>query len=283
MLRTLTRYSLKRTAQKALHIKQSIQMRLRSDDAEEQEKKNIEENIKFMHEKVKANGIYTGDEGEKELESESEDDSEIEDDELREGLEEEEIDPFGKLSGNPHVKFGQERIFVRDRYGNVMTHEDFEKRGDENIRHLQVDYPERPDEASPKSAVGTGKRKKAVASASVRKGAGSILINEQQLHQFFPRLTHRAQIAEPLIMTDLVGKIDIECTVRGGGPSGKSGAVATAVAKAIRSQNPEKWPDWVEGQDRDSLSLLATSDPRRKEKKKIGRKRARKGQRYQRR
>ncbi|MEM2838605.1 MAG: 30S ribosomal protein S9 [Thermoplasmata archaeon] len=120
-----------------------------------------------------------------------------------------------------------------------------------------------------KVAVASGKRKMAIARASVTEGVGRIRINSRPLEFHEPEIA-RQKIMEPLILAgDIVKKIDIDVNVSGGGVMGQADASRTAIAKAIvgYTQDQELKRKYV-AYDR---SLLV-SDPRRKlPKKPLGR------------
>ena len=110
---------------------------------------------------------------------------------------------------------------------------------------------------------GTGRRKSSVARVRVYQGGtGSITINGRDIDDYFG-----------LAATDLVGKVDIICTVEGGGVSGQAGAIRHGVARALLSVNPEF---------RATLKAAGflTRDPRMKERKKYGLKAARRAPQF---
>ena len=116
---------------------------------------------------------------------------------------------------------------------------------------------------------GTGRRKSSVARVRVYQGGtGSITINGRDIDDYFGLDTLKMVVRQPLAATDLVGKVDIVCTVEGGGVSGQAGAIRHGVARALLSVNPEF---------RATLKAAGflTRDPRMKERKKYGLKAAR--------
>ena len=111
---------------------------------------------------------------------------------------------------------------------------------------------------------GTGRRKSSVARVRVYQGGtGSITINGRDIDDYFGLDTLKMVVRQPLAATDLVGKVDIVCTVEGGGVSGQAGAIRHGVARALLSVNPEF---------RATLKAAGflTRDPRMKERKKYG-------------
>ena len=109
-------------------------------------------------------------------------------------------------------------------------------------------------------------------SASTR-GTGSITINGRDIDDYFGLDTLKMVVRQPLAATDLVGKVDIICTVEGGGVSGQAGAIRHGVARALLSVNPEF---------RATLKAAGflTRDPRMKERKKYGLKAARRAPQF---
>jgi small subunit ribosomal protein S9 len=116
---------------------------------------------------------------------------------------------------------------------------------------------------------GTGRRKSAVARVRLRDGSGKIQINDRDVENFFSEDQHRSNVVAPLIVTKMEGKVDIFVNVDGGGISGQSGAVLLGISRALKELNPE-----FDRVLRDNGFL--TRDSREVERKKYGRKKARK-------
>lgn len=114
----------------------------------------------------------------------------------------------------------------------------------------------------------TGKRKYAIARAWVEPGAPEITVNGRTLEQYFPLLSHRAQIEAPLDVTNTLGQFRITASVCGGGGTGQAGALRHAIARALVRLNP----DFRGALKKDGF---LTRDPRVKERKKYGQKGAR--------
>lgn len=114
----------------------------------------------------------------------------------------------------------------------------------------------------------TGHRKNATARVWLSPGTGQIIINRRQADDYLGRKTLEMIIQEPFEVTDTVGKFDVMAVVMGGGVSGQAGAIRHGISKALTVANPEL---------RTVLRRLGylTRDPRVKERKKYGRKRAR--------
>ena len=120
---------------------------------------------------------------------------------------------------------------------------------------------------------GTGRRKTAVAQVRLLPGNGAIIINGVPHEELFPRLEHRQAILQPLLVTDNVSKYNAVVKVAGGGISGQSGAISHGIARALVRANENLKPILRQ-------NGLLTRDPRIKERKKVGLKRARKAPQY---
>jgi small subunit ribosomal protein S9 len=120
---------------------------------------------------------------------------------------------------------------------------------------------------------GTGRRKNAIARVWIKAGSGSITVNGRKSDDYFCRATLSALVNAPMKCVDLENRLDIVATAKGGGVSGQAGALAHGIARAIIEMDPTL---------RSPLRRLGhlTRDPRVKERKKYGRKRARRGFQY---
>jgi small subunit ribosomal protein S9 len=119
----------------------------------------------------------------------------------------------------------------------------------------------------------TGRRKRAVARASLRPGTGQFTINGKTLEAYFPTDASQKVVAEPLFVTETRETYDIAATIHGGGTSGQAGALRMAIARSLVEIDPES---------RNTLKTagLLTRDPRKKESKKYGLKKARKAPQF---
>lgn len=117
---------------------------------------------------------------------------------------------------------------------------------------------------------GTGRRKSSVARVRLSAGSGKIVINGRELEKHFQLEQDRREVDEPLKLTKALPRFDIFINVNGGGTSGQAGAVKLGIARALI-----KIDSSLEKLLRDNSML--TRDPRMKERKKYGRKGARKG------
>ena len=121
---------------------------------------------------------------------------------------------------------------------------------------------------------GTGGRKSSVARVRVyENGTGSITINGRDIDDYFGRDSLKLIVRQPLVLTEQVGKVDIVCTVAGGGVTGQAGAIRHGISRALLTLNPEF---------RASLKAAGylTRDPRMKERKKYGLKAARRAPQF---
>ncbi len=115
----------------------------------------------------------------------------------------------------------------------------------------------------------TGRRKTATARVWITSGEGNITVNKKKSTDYFKRSTGDATLRRPLEIAELGDKIDVVCTVRGGGLSGQMGAVRHGISKALLEYDPEL---------RKAIKKAGflTRDPRVKERKKPGQPGARK-------
>jgi small subunit ribosomal protein S9 len=119
----------------------------------------------------------------------------------------------------------------------------------------------------------TGRRKRSVARVRFRPGTGALTINGRPAEAYFPAMTHRMHSLEPLTATETTEAYDIEATIHGGGSAGQAGALRLGIARGLVKIDPEL---------RDVLKRAGylTRDPRKKESKKYGLKKARKAPQY---
>lgn len=114
-----------------------------------------------------------------------------------------------------------------------------------------------------------GRRKTATARVLIRPGKGGLRVNGRELEEYFPRETHRIRIMEPLRVAGLEGQFDVQVRCDGGGLTGQADAVRMGLARAIVSYDEEARPSMRE-------KGMLTRDPRKVERKKPGRPKARK-------
>jgi small subunit ribosomal protein S9 len=120
---------------------------------------------------------------------------------------------------------------------------------------------------------GTGRRKTATARVYLRPGTGRITVNERPLDSFFGRETGRMIVRQPLEAAELQDRFDITVTVDGGGITGQAGAIRHGITRALL-----QYDDTLRKKLRDAG--FVTRDAREVERKKVGRRKARRGPQY---
>ena len=117
---------------------------------------------------------------------------------------------------------------------------------------------------------GTGRRKSSVARVRVLKGKGNITVNRRPYGDYFPILQDRAKVEETLVLLGARETVDVHVNVAGGGSTGQAGAIAMGLARAMRKYDATH-------EEKLRTSGLLTRDSRMKERKKYGRRGARRG------
>jgi small subunit ribosomal protein S9 len=115
----------------------------------------------------------------------------------------------------------------------------------------------------------TGRRKESVARVWITPGTGKIVVNKQQVLEYFRRPTLEMIIKQPFSVTSTEGQYDVTASVKGGGLTGQAGAMLLGISRALKEANEE-----LKKPLRDAGFL--TRDPREKERKKYGQPGARK-------
>ena len=129
-------------------------------------------------------------------------------------------------------------------------------------------------ESKKKYFYGTGRRKSSVARVRVyENGTGSIIINGREIDNYFGLETLKLVVNQPLVTTDLVGKVDVVVNVCGGGVTGQAGAIRHGLSRALLVANAEYRPTL-------KAAGFLTRDPRMKERKKYGLKAARRAPQF---
>lgn len=120
---------------------------------------------------------------------------------------------------------------------------------------------------------GTGRRKNAIAKVWLTPGKGKFAVNSRDLGGYFGKKTLEMIVRQPLELTSTLDKYDVTATVMGGGSTGQAGAVRHGIARALIQADPEL---------RSSLkgAGFITRDPRMKERRKYGLKKARKASQF---
>ncbi len=120
---------------------------------------------------------------------------------------------------------------------------------------------------------GTGRRKNAIARVWVMPGTGNVTINKRELSEYFGKKTLEMIVRQPLVLTSTLDKYDVVASVHGGGTTGQAGAVRHGVARALVQADAELRPALKE-------AGFMTRDPRMKERRKYGLKKARKASQF---
>ena len=121
--------------------------------------------------------------------------------------------------------------------------------------------------------MGTGRRKSSIARVRLVEGTGKITINGKDIEEFFDLETLKVIVRQPLTVTNTLAKYDVVCSVKGGGVSGQAGAIRHGIARALNEANSEYRPAL-------KSNGFLTRDPRMKERKKYGLKKARKAPQF---
>jgi small subunit ribosomal protein S9 len=118
-----------------------------------------------------------------------------------------------------------------------------------------------------------GRRKEAIVRVRLIPGSGDFKLNGRTLENYFPNKVHQQLIREPFVTLEKDGQYDVIATLRGGGVTGQAGALRLGIARALIEIEPD---------DRPALKKAGflTRDPRAKERKKYGLKKARKAPQY---
>ena len=120
---------------------------------------------------------------------------------------------------------------------------------------------------------GTGRRKESIARVRVMAGKGEITVNGKKLDEYFGSDILKVIVNQPFAVTNTVGKYDVIVKVVGGGLTGQAGAIRHGIARALNEANSEFRPAL-------KAAGLLTRDPRMKERKKYGMKKARKAPQF---
>ncbi len=131
-----------------------------------------------------------------------------------------------------------------------------------------MDYNKRP------YFYGTGRRKKSVARVRLYNGTGKVTINGRDIDDYFGLDTLKVIVRQPLVLTALAEKFDVECRVAGGGVTGQAGAIRHGISRALLQYNSEELRPALK------KAGFLTRDPRMKERKKYGLKAARRAPQF---
>ena len=120
---------------------------------------------------------------------------------------------------------------------------------------------------------GTGRRKKSIARVYVTPGTGVITVNGRTLDEYFGLETLKLDVRQPLVATENVDKMDVKVIVHGGGFTGQAGAIRHGLSRALLEADADYRPVLKK-------AGYLTRDPRMKERKKYGLKKARKASQF---
>ena len=130
----------------------------------------------------------------------------------------------------------------------------------EKDKKIKLDFKE--------SKYATGRRKKSIAKVWVKKGSGNIHVNGKKMAEYFQKTNLQTAIFRPLTIVKRENEYDVRCSVKGGGLTGQAGAIVHGIARAIVLYEPDLKPTLKK-------ENLTTRDSRAVERKKYGRKKAR--------
>lgn len=124
------------------------------------------------------------------------------------------------------------------------------------------------------SYYGTGRRKKSIARVYLKAGKGDIIVNKRSIDDYFGLDTLKAIVRQPLAATDTSDKFDVVVTVKGGGFSGQAGAIRHGISRALCEADRDTYRPVLK------KAGFLTRDPRMKERKKYGLKKARRAPQF---
>ena len=120
---------------------------------------------------------------------------------------------------------------------------------------------------------GTGRRKSSTARVHLKPGSGKITINERSIDEFFGRQTGRMIVRQPLELVQMASRFDVDVAVDGGGITGQAGAIRHGITRALM-----QYDESLRKQLR--VAGFVTRDAREVERKKVGRRKARRGTQF---
>ncbi|RKM60650.1 30S ribosomal protein S9 [Butyrivibrio sp. CB08] len=121
---------------------------------------------------------------------------------------------------------------------------------------------------------GTGRRKKSIARVYLKAGNGNITINKRPIDEYFGLETLKVIVRQPLVATETTDKFDVVVTVRGGGTTGQAGAIRHGISRALLQADSDEYRPTLK------KAGYLTRDPRMKERKKYGLKKARRAPQF---
>lgn len=120
---------------------------------------------------------------------------------------------------------------------------------------------------------GTGRRKSSAARVFLRSGTGKIVVNGRTLDEFFGRQTARMIVKQPLVLTQMTERFDVNVTVAGGGTTGQAGAIRLGISRALVEYDENLKPSLRK-------AGFMTRDAREVERKKVGLHKARRASQF---
>ena len=123
------------------------------------------------------------------------------------------------------------------------------------------------------SYYGTGRRKSSIARVRLIHGDGKVTINGRAMEEYFGLQTLELIVRQPLVLTEMNDKYDVVASVKGGGTSGQAGAIRHGITRALMELNSDLRPALKK-------AGFVTRDPREKERRKYGLKKARKASQF---
>ena len=118
------------------------------------------------------------------------------------------------------------------------------------------------------SKYATGRRKKSIAKIWIKRGSGKIYVNDKEMTEYFKRPHHQMVVSKPLQVSNRLTEFDVRCKVKGGGLTGQAGAIIHGISRALLKYEPELKAVLKK-------EKLTTRDSRSVERKKFGRRKAR--------
>ena len=123
------------------------------------------------------------------------------------------------------------------------------------------------------SKYATGRRKKSIAKVWLKKGTGIIIVNGKNYEEYFKRVNHKSELTKPFEIINQTTSYDVKCSVKGGGHSGQVGAMIHGISKALLQFDSTLKPTLKK-------EKLTTRDSRAVERKKYGRRKARRSYQF---
>ena len=123
------------------------------------------------------------------------------------------------------------------------------------------------------SKYATGRRKKSIAKIWIKRGSGKIYVNDKEMTEYFKRQNHQMIVSKPLQVSNRLTEFDVRCKVKGGGLTGQAGAIIHGISRALLKHEPELKAVLKK-------EKLTTRDSRSVERKKFGRRKARRSYQF---